>query len=196
MDINIILEPDVSPNQFAELAVEAERFGVRAMWSSNYHFQYDAFLALAPAAAATSKILLGALAVSPWEMHPLKMANAILTLNELSQGRAMIAVSGGGGLLGAIGWRGRNDGPSWPPQDPVRKTSEPDRRLTAIRETIEVLEAGAVGKIQHGLRRPGLRNSPTVGDDVGRTARAAYLQLRLRPDDASVGRPTSRRHPA
>ncbi len=161
MDINLILEPDVSPNQFAELAVEAERLGVRAMWSSNYHFQYDAFLALAPAAAATSKILLGVLAVSPWEMHPLKMANAILTLNEMSQGRAMIAVSGGGGLLGAIGWRGRNDGPSWPPQDPVRKTSEPDRRVRAIAETIEVLELARSGNFNMGydgqvfeIRRP------------------------------------------
>ena len=83
MDIDIILEADVSPQQMKELAVEAERLGVRALWSSNYHQNWDGFLALAPAAAATSKILLGPLAVSPWEMHPLKMANAVLTLNEL-----------------------------------------------------------------------------------------------------------------
>ena len=44
MDIDIILEPDLSPHQVAELAVEAERLGIRALWSSNYHFQYDAFL--------------------------------------------------------------------------------------------------------------------------------------------------------
>ena len=115
MDINIILEPDLSPAEFAEVAVEAERLGVRAIWSSNYHMHYDPFLLLAPAATATSRILLGPLAVSPWEMHPLKMANAILTLNEMSSGRAMIAVSGGGGPLGAMGWRSSDDAEWWPP---------------------------------------------------------------------------------
>ncbi|MEC9374775.1 MAG: LLM class flavin-dependent oxidoreductase [Pseudomonadota bacterium] len=161
MDINIILEPDVSPDAFAEIAVEAEKIGARTIWSSNYHFQYDAFLALAPAAAVTSKIKLGVLAVSPWEMHPLKMANATLTLNEMCNGRAIIAVSGGGGLLGAMGWRARSGGPSWPTQDPTRKTSEPDRRLTAIRETMEVLELARSGEFNMGydgdvfeIRRP------------------------------------------
>jgi 5,10-methylenetetrahydromethanopterin reductase len=85
----------------AELAVEAEKLGIRALWSSNYHQHWDGFLSLAPAVAATSKILLGPLAVSPWELHPLKLANTLLTLNEMSQGRAMVAV--GGGVLGAIG---------------------------------------------------------------------------------------------
>ena len=161
MDIDIITEPDVSPAQMAELAVEAERYGVRALWSSNYHFHYDAFLALAPAAAATSKLRLGVLAVSPWEMHPLKMANAILTLNEMSNGRAMIAVSGGGGLLGAMGWRLSNDGPIWPYQDPVKRVSEPDRRVRAMRECIEVLDIARSGEFSKGydggmfvIRRP------------------------------------------
>ena len=111
MDIDIILEPDVTPAQVAEIGVEAERLGIRALWSSNYHSQYDAFLSLAPVAAATSKLIIGPLAVSPWEMHPLKMATAILTLNEMADGRAMIAVSAGGGPLGAIGWKASNDGP-------------------------------------------------------------------------------------
>jgi len=161
MDINIILEPDVSPQAFAELSVEAEKLGVRAMWSSNYHFQYDAFLALAPACQVTSKILLGALAVSPWEMHPLKMANAVLTLNEMSNGRAMIGVSGGGGLLGAMGWRASDEGPYWPLHHPVKKVSEPDRRVRAVKECIEVLEVSRSGEFQmgyegrvFGIRRP------------------------------------------
>jgi 5,10-methylenetetrahydromethanopterin reductase len=146
MDINIILEPDVSPSQFAEIAVEAEKLGVRTIWSSNYYFQYDAFLALAPAAAATSKIRLGVLAVSPWEMHPLKMANATLTLNEMSGGRAIIAVSGGGGLLGALGWHAWDGAPVWPFHHPEKKTSDPDRRVAAVAETIEILKLARSGK--------------------------------------------------
>jgi len=161
MDIDIILEPDVSPQQMAELGVEAERLGIRALWSSNYHMHYDAFLALTPVAAATSRIILGPLAISPWEMHPLKMANAVLTLNEMSKGRAMIGVSGGGNILGALGWKARNDGPGWPTVDPATRKGEPDRRLRAMRECIEVLEQARSGQFSRGydggvfeIRRP------------------------------------------
>lgn len=161
MDINIILEPDVTPEHFAEIAVEAEKIGARTIWSSNYHFQTDAFLALSLAAKATSKIKLGVLAVSPWEMHPLKMANAILTLNEMSKGRAIIAVSGGGGLLGAIGWHAWDGAPVWPGYHPVKKTSEPDRRVAAVAETIDVLKLARSGKFNmayegrvFSIRRP------------------------------------------
>ena len=161
MDINIILEPDITPQQFAELAVEAEKLGVRGIWSSNYHMHYDAFLSLAPAAAATSRILLGPLAISPWEMHPLKMANALLTLNEMCNGRAKIAVSGGGGPLGAIAWRAAEGAELWPHYHPVKRVSEPDRRVVAVRETIEVLEQARSGEFAMGydgrvfsIRRP------------------------------------------
>lgn len=147
MDIDIILEPDVSPAQMAELAVEAENLGIRALWSSNYHQDFDCFLALAPAAAATSKIILGALAVSPWELHPLKMANALLTLNQMSNGRALIAVSGGGGVLSACGWRISKDGPTWPLKDEVLGQRYPERRVRGVRECIEVLELARSGKL-------------------------------------------------
>jgi len=148
MDIDIILEADVSPAQFTELSVEAEKLGVRAMWSSNYHQNYDAFLTMAPAAAATSRIKLGALAVSPWELHPLKMANTLLTLNEMSNGRAMIAVSGGGGVLGAIGWKvSPNQEEPWPFKDPVMLNRYPERRVTGVREGIEILKQAASGEM-------------------------------------------------
>ncbi len=150
MDIDIILEPDVTPAQTAELAVEAEKLGIRALWSSNYHQQWDCFLSLAPAAAATSKLILGPLALSPWEMHPLKMANALLTLNEMSNGRAMMAVSGGGGILGAIGWRTETNGSVWPGQHPVKKTRYPDRRVRGVRECLEILIQARSGEFTPG----------------------------------------------
>ncbi len=150
LDIDIILEADVGPQQFKELAVEAERLGVRAIWSSNYHQNYDAFLVMAPAAMATSKIKLAALAVSPWEMHPLKMANALLTLNELSNGRAAIALSGGGGVLGAMGWKISPDQEEpWPYKDPVMLNRYPERRVTGVREGIEVLKIARSGKMTY-----------------------------------------------
>jgi alkanesulfonate monooxygenase SsuD/methylene tetrahydromethanopterin reductase-like flavin-dependent oxidoreductase (luciferase family) len=169
LDIDIILEPDVTPAQVAELAVAAERLGIRALWSSNYHQHWDGFLALAPAAAATSKIILGPLAVSPWEMHPLKMANALLTLNEMSNGRAMVAVSGGGGVLGAIGWRAKTGGTIWPGHHPVKKTRYPDRRVRGVRECLEILNQTRSGEFAPGydggtfvISRPFIMNWATA----------------------------------
>jgi alkanesulfonate monooxygenase SsuD/methylene tetrahydromethanopterin reductase-like flavin-dependent oxidoreductase (luciferase family) len=147
MDIDIILEPDVTPGQMAELAVEAEKLGVRALWASNYHQNFDPFLSLVPAAEVTSKILLGALAVSPWEMHPLKMATTLLTLNEITNGRAIVAISGGGGVLGACGWKISKEGPVWPIKDEAKGQRYPERRVAGVRECIEVLELARSGKM-------------------------------------------------
>ena len=149
MDIDIILEPDVSPAQVAELAVEAEKIGIRAIWTSNYSQNYDCFMSLMPAAAVTSKILLGTLAVTPWEMHPLKMANALLTLNQHSNGRAMVAISGGGGVLGAMGWRIHKDGPVWPIKDEAKGQRYPERRVRGLQECIEVLNLARSGKMAY-----------------------------------------------
>jgi len=147
MDIDIILEPDITPAQLAEIAVRAEELGVRALWSSNYHTMWDGFISLVPAAMATSRIILGPLAVSPWEMHPLKMANAILSFNEMAEGRGMIAVGGGGALIGAIGWKANNDAEVWPFRHPEKGTRFPDRRVRAVREALEILKIARKGEI-------------------------------------------------
>ena len=152
MDIDIILDPEYTPQQIVEISVKAEKLGIRAVWSSNYHQHWDSFVALVPAALATSKIVIGPLAVSPWEMHPLKIANALLSLNELSNGRALIAVSGGGGILSAIGWKASADTPAWPGRHPVKGTRYPDRRVRAVRECIEILNLARSGKTTMGYK--------------------------------------------
>jgi len=93
------------PQEVAEFAVAAEQAGVRTLWNSNINNGYDPFMALVPAAQATSRIRLGPLAVSPYEMHPLKLGYALATLNELSNGRAQIGLGGGGAMALVI----RND---------------------------------------------------------------------------------------
>ena len=150
MDIDIIIEPNVTPAELAEIAVAAEKMGVRALWASNYHSNWDPFVSLVPAAMATSKIILGALAVCPWEMHPLKMANALLSLNEVASGRAMIAVGGGGALIGALGWRARAGGPIWPGKHPIKGTRMPDRRVLGVREALEILNLARSGEVCMG----------------------------------------------
>ena len=148
MDIDIILECDVSPQQMVELGVEAEKLGIRAVWSTNYHQNWDAFLSLVPVAQATSRILVGPLAVSPWEMHPLKIANSILTLNEIADGRAMLAISGGGGVLGAYGWKISKDAPMWPFKS-EKGDRYPERRVRGVRECLEVIDLARSGEMTY-----------------------------------------------
>jgi len=135
MQIDIILEPDLTPAQVAEIAVAAEKCGFRTLWHSNYHQNPDAFVALVPAALATTRIKLGILAVSPYEMHPLKIANALLTLNEISKGRAIVAIGGGGSVMGATG---------------IKMDPKAQRMLRGVREAVEMVKAVTSGKFVQG----------------------------------------------
>lgn len=124
MDIDVMLEPDQSPAQLAELAVMAEAYGLRALWEQNYVYARDPFMSLVPAALATSKIRLGVCVISPYEMHPMKIGNALLSLNEFSNGRAEVVIGGGGFWVSRMG-------------------IEPARMVRAIREAIEIVKGGS-----------------------------------------------------
>lgn len=134
MEIDIILEPNLTPTQIAELGVAAERHGIRALWTSNYFAHWDAFLSLVPLAQQTSRLLMGALAVSPFEMHPLKIANSLLTLNEMSGGRALLAIGAGEGNLEAMA------------------LSKPEKIVGAVREATEIVMAAGRGGLAKGYQ--------------------------------------------
>jgi alkanesulfonate monooxygenase SsuD/methylene tetrahydromethanopterin reductase-like flavin-dependent oxidoreductase (luciferase family) len=123
MNIDIMLEPDQSPDQVAELALLAESYGMRALWAQNYVAARDPFMCLVPAAQATTKIKLGVVVVSPYEMHPMKIGNALLTLNEFCQGRAEAVIGGGGYWCSRMG-------------------TQAQRMVRAIREAIEIIKGG------------------------------------------------------
>jgi 5,10-methylenetetrahydromethanopterin reductase len=103
VDIDIILNEFASPGEAAELGLLAESYGMRGVWASNYGWSRDPFLTLSLLAERSSSIRMGPMAISPAELHPLKMANLLFSLNELSGGRAMIMVGGGGAVLQALG---------------------------------------------------------------------------------------------
>ncbi len=125
MDLDIILEADLTPAQIEELCLLAEKYGFRGIWAQNYARARDAFMTLVPAAQATNKIKLGVVIVSPYEMHPTKIANAVLTLNEYADGRAMVVVGAGG---------------EWPEVINV----DYGKRITGAREAIEIVK-GSLG---------------------------------------------------
>ena len=91
-----------------------------------------------PAALATKRIRLGVLAVSPFEMHPLKIANAINSLNEIAGGRATVAIGGGGAVLSAM----RSEG--------VELDFKALRVVRAVREAVEIVRGAAHGELKRG----------------------------------------------
>lgn len=98
MDIEIIIGCDMHPDEVGRYALAAERAGVRTLWHSNLPNGWDPFIGLSQAAQVTSRIKLGVLALSPYEMHPVRIGYSIISLNELSQGRAILGLGGGGAI--------------------------------------------------------------------------------------------------
>jgi len=127
MEIDIILNEFASPQEAAELGLLAESYGLRGVWASNYTWSRDPFFTLSLLADRSSKIRLGPMAVSSAELHPLKMANLLFSLNELSNGRAMLMLSGGGGVMRSIG-------------------IQRERMIRRTRECLEILKGAAPDK--------------------------------------------------
>ena len=124
MDIDIILEADLTAQQIKELGLMAEKYGFRAIWTQNYAKARDAFMTAVPLALASKKIMVGVCIVSPYEMHPLKIANATLTLNECAKGRGCVTIGGGGEWMMMLGF-------------------DTSKRVSATREALEIIQ-GAI----------------------------------------------------
>ena len=123
MKVDVILEAGLPEAQVEALAVQAERYGIQTLWVSSFPSRRDPVPALVLAARATRRIRLGTLPMSPYEVHPLRMADQLLTLNELSQGRATILVGGLGHSVARV------------------TGLQPTRRVTAVREAVSILKS-------------------------------------------------------
>ena len=127
MQIDVILDARAKPQELAELGQLAERCGIHGVWVSSLLDSRDPFANLALLAHGTSRIRLGPIAVNPFDTHPVKIASALLTLNEIASGRARIVIGGGGEALQALDIR-------------------PERRVRAVRECVEIVRAAASGE--------------------------------------------------
>ncbi len=144
MRVDIVLAPNTPPETLADLGALAESYDLGAMWMANHVSARDPFMCFVEMARGTRKIRMGPIAVSPFELHPLKMANTLWTLNEFSNGRANIVVGGGGETMIAMHLK-----PTFESMHPqmvqgVRecieflKASSPDRRLDFDGEVFQV----------------------------------------------------------
>jgi alkanesulfonate monooxygenase SsuD/methylene tetrahydromethanopterin reductase-like flavin-dependent oxidoreductase (luciferase family) len=127
MRIDLILQPHFSADEMIKLGTLAESYGIFGVWVSNHLDGRDPFVNFVPMAERTTQLRMGPTALSPFEVHPFKMANLLVTLNEISQGRAHVAVGGGGGTIEAMGIK-------------------PERMVRAVRECLELLRLATSGK--------------------------------------------------
>jgi len=132
MRLDLVLEPD-TPQRFAELGLLAEQLGFGAVWTANHISARDPFMSFMALAQQSEKIRMGPIAISPYELHPVKIANQLFTLNEQANGRANIVVGGGGGSVIGMGLKsGRRD--------------MMPRMVRAVAECVEFLHGAAQGK--------------------------------------------------
>jgi len=128
MKVQVFLEAGIPPAEVVELGQLAVDAGISALWASSFPARREPFMCLAALASRQHDLQLGAVPISPYEMHPLKIADSLLTLNELSAGHGAITVGGMGHSV-------------------MRVTGlTPERRVRAVRECVEILRAAATGE--------------------------------------------------
>ncbi|HPF27605.1 MAG TPA: LLM class flavin-dependent oxidoreductase [Steroidobacteraceae bacterium] len=125
--VDVILEAGLPPAQVQALAAQADRYAIQTLWVSSFPAKRDPVPALVLAAQVTQRLRLGTLPVSPYEVHPLRIADQLRTLNEHSAGRSSV-------LIGGLG------------HSVARVTGlEPRRRVTAVRDALQIVKQATAG---------------------------------------------------
>ena len=127
MRIDVILDSFMSAADMVRYGELAEECGLGGVWIANNFNTRDAFVNFVPLALESDAIRMGPTAVSPFELHPMKIAHSLLTLNEIAAGRAQIVIGGGGGTAQNFGIK-------------------PQRMVRAVRECVEILNQAMSGK--------------------------------------------------
>src|SRR5437870_787723 len=148
-----------------EQAQAAERAGADSVWVSSHLFLRDPFASAATILAATTRVRVALMAVSPHVVHPVHIAMAAATLDEVAPGRVVLCVGTGA------------------PNDLADAGVVPQRPLATLRETVELVRLlltgepvtykGEVFRVQGRRLAPGGRSMPLVVA----AARARTLEL-------------------
>jgi len=91
--------PDAPARVVTQAAQVAERLGYESVWIFDEGLAMrDVYVALTAIALGTQTIGLGTGVTNPYTRHPAVTANAIATLDEVSDGRAFVGIGAGGGM--------------------------------------------------------------------------------------------------
>lgn len=114
--------------QLCEQVRAAEAAGAAAFWISSHLFLRDPFTMTAAVLGATTRPVAALMALSPHVMHPVHMAMAAATLDELAPGRVVLCVGTGA------------------PGDLADAGVTPRRPLRALAETVEIVRLLLAGE--------------------------------------------------
>jgi 5,10-methylenetetrahydromethanopterin reductase len=95
-DIGVLIYSDRDISETVELAQLSEALGCKYFWYTDVRFARECYIGLASVAGATKKILLAPGVTDPYSRHPAITAAAIATLDEISNGRAVLGLGVGG----------------------------------------------------------------------------------------------------
>ncbi|MEM0217200.1 MAG: 5,10-methylenetetrahydromethanopterin reductase [Candidatus Nezhaarchaeales archaeon] len=113
--------PATSIDGLVGSVVQAESVGFDYVWITDHYANRCVYIALTVAALNTKRVKLGTGVTNPFHVHPAWTASAIATLNEVSNGRAVLGIGPGDrSTLGQIG-------------------INLEKPLTAVKETVEVI---------------------------------------------------------
>ncbi len=119
--------PDVAAAELVALARHVEDLGLDELWVGDEGPARDPFAVLAAAAVVTDRIRLAIGVTNPYVRHPGVAAAAMLTIHELSDGRAVLGVGAGGHMsLSPFGL-------------------EADRPLERVRQFLDIAHAASTG---------------------------------------------------
>lgn len=129
MKIDVILGAGHTAAEVEELGILADGYGLNTFWNQSFPSRREPLLMMAGLTKSTRQIRLGTLPVSPYEVHPLRLADSLLTFNEMCNGRASV-------LIGGLG------------HSVMRVTAlEPARRVTAVRDCVSILTGISSGEM-------------------------------------------------
>jgi 5,10-methylenetetrahydromethanopterin reductase len=103
MRVGVLLFSDYSVAELVELAVLSEGIGYETFWYTDVRFASECYVALAAVAARTSSMRIGPGVTDPYSRHPALTASAIATIDEVSNGRALLGLGTGGSGFRELG---------------------------------------------------------------------------------------------
>jgi 5,10-methylenetetrahydromethanopterin reductase len=96
---------DVETSGWADVARLAEAAGFDCLWHSNERFYREMFVRMTVSALQTERLLIGGAVAEPFAVHPVLTAQSLATVQELSGGRAALALGAGGSGLPMMGFK-------------------------------------------------------------------------------------------
>src|SRR5439155_19318980 len=106
MTFGVVLYCSQPPDVLLERVRLVEDLGFRYLWLTDLALQErDPFAYLALAAVNSSRLGLGPCILHPYTRHPAVALNGMVTIDEISHGRAVFGVGIGGGVVGELGFK-------------------------------------------------------------------------------------------